>query len=480
MSAIGYSYRTQLEPYVWACVLGAAIGASSFVSPLIPAGVILGAGAAALALSYPVVMCYALIAAVTFLSGMPRGGLIPMLIPNEPLLVVSAGMTFLIVMLRRDRVTISRYVSAALAIMVLGTALIPVIAYYARAFPLAIGDVLNLVAPIQYIVLMWLFARLPRSEEDRYKLVQFMLVCASIVALIGLMQAMRISFISNFIATVYDSHHVRDAAQYGRVTSVLGAWNALGNYLMLNLLIVFSLQGYEKLGRWGKLNLIATLAFSAACLLATGSFASLGGLAAGIVVIKFFDRRGLKLLVLLACGMIVGALLLQDLIIGRLEYQFGGTGDSLVPATFAYRIKIWVEVYLPVIGRNPLWGLTPNFSELGWPWAESQYLYLMVRSGVVSLVAHLLYVIILMGWAYRRIRFAVGLNRAMAIALFTLLAMLSIMGFTNEVFTSSGVIDYMWIMIGLFAVQPKQAPESAAETRLDVPLLPEPAAAQEI
>ena len=124
-------------------MLGAAIGASSFVSPLIPAGVILGAGAAALALSYPVVMCYALIAAVTFLSGMPRGGLIPMLIPNEPLLVVSAGMTFLIVMLRRDRVTISRYVSAALAIMVLGTALIPVIAYYARAFPLAIGDVLN-------------------------------------------------------------------------------------------------------------------------------------------------------------------------------------------------------------------------------------------------------------------------------------------------------------------------------------------------
>ena len=482
MTSTRYAFQTQVEPYLWACLFGVAIGATSFISPLIPAGAILGAGAAVLALSRPVVMCYALIAAVTFLSAMPRGGFVPMLIPNEPLLIGSAGLAFFIVLLRRERVRISRFVSSALGVMVLGTAVIPVLAYYARAFPLGIGEVLNLLAPIQYILLMWLFARLPRSEEDRYKLIQFMLLCASVVAIIGLLQAMGVSAITNLISVVYDSYHVRDAAEYGRVTSVLGAWNSLGNYLMLNLLIVFSLYGYEKRGKWGNLNLLATLAFSGACLLATGSFASLGGLAAGLVIIKFFDRRGIKLLFLLVIGMMVGAFLLQDLIIGRLDYQFGGSGDSLLPSPLAYRIKVWAEVYFPIIGRNPLWGLTPTFSDLGWPWAESQYLYLLVRSGLVSLVAHLLYVIFLMTWAYRRIRQSDGLNRAMAIALFALLAMLNIMGFTNEVFTSSGVIDYMWIMIGLFAVAPsKKESESANETRLDVPLLPRRAAtAQEI
>lgn len=482
MTATRYTFHTQVEPYLWACVFGIAIGASSFISPLIPAGVLIGGAAAVLALTHPVVMCYALIAAITFLSGMPRGGLVPMLIPNEPLLVISTALSFVIVLLRRDRTRISRYVFAALAVMVLGTSITPVIAYYARAFPLQISDVLNLLAPIQYIAVMWLFARLPRNDDDRYKLIQFMLVCATIVAIIGLLQAVKFGPVVTMITTFYPSWHVEDAESVGRVTSVLGAWNSLGNFLMLNLLIVFSMGGYGKLGKWGKVNMLSTLAFCGACLLATGSFASIGGLVAGIVVIKFFDRSGMKLLILLALGMVVAAFVLQDLIIGRLEYQFNNSDGSLIPSTLAYRIKVWLEIYLPIIGRNPLWGLTPTFMDLGWPFAESQYLFLLVRSGLVSLIAHFLYVITLMVWSYRRIRHANDLSRCMAIALFTLLAMLSIMGLTNEVFVSSGVIDYMWIMIGLFAVvPPKQETESAAEIRLDVPLLPQRAAtAQEI
>jgi hypothetical protein len=364
--------------------------------------------------------------------------------------------------------------------MVAGTAIVPLVAYLLRDFPLTMSDVFNLVAPIQYIAIVWLFAYLPTSEKQRHQLVQFMLLCASIVALVGLMQAANFGPALNVINAFYPSKHLEDAAQYGRVTSTLGAWNSLGNFLMVALIMVVALNGYKERTRLAKLNMLVCLALSGACLLASGSYASLIGLGMSIVIMSVFDRRNIKIIVLLLIGMAVGGFFLQSLINERLQYQFDDGGE-LLPATLVYRFKVWEQIYLPIIEKNPLWGVMPTFAgRVSWAWAESQYLYLLFRSGVVSLLAHLGYVAILIRWSYRHARHGVGLDRPLAMALLAILISLTIMGVTNEVFTSSGVIDYLWMLVGLNAYRRAKLaePPPLAKPARDVLLLSLPQSAK--
>lgn len=443
----------RVEPYLWAILIGAVLAGATLVSPLIGVGVVVGVLFAALALTQPVVLCYVLVASVVFLSGMPRGELVPLFIPNEPLLVLSAGVAFFVALARGKARGVPRHVMLALALMAFGTAIIPAVAYYLRDFPLTTADLFNLVAPIQYIVLVWLFASLPRDGNDRYQIVQFMLACGSLVALIGLMQAVGFSPVVALITTFYPNEHLASAAELGRVTSILGAWNSLGNFLMINLILVLAMQGYKQRTRLGSLNLMTNLALCGACLLASGSYASLIGLVLSLFIVKGFDRRGWKIIIVLLLGMGIAGFFLQNLILERLAYQYRSGG--IIPETLAYRFKVWQDIYFPLIEQNPIWGITPTFAgRFTWAWAESQYLYLLVRSGLVSLIGHLGYVITLMVWAFKTFKDRLThdeLTHQLAIALFAILAVLTIMGLTNEVFTSSGAVDYLWMIVGLIA-----------------------------
>lgn len=456
------------QDLLWAALVGVSVGILCILSPVIAFGAMVGFTFLVIALRKPIILCYTVIAATVFLSGMPRGQLIPLFIPNEPILLGMAGLCYFIVIARRRKVEYSRMFIIALAIFVLGTAIVPVIAYFARGFHLKTADIFSLIAPVQYMVLVWMFSQIPQNDTERARVLHWMLICASVVAFIGLLQAVGFGPVTNLLSRWYPSEHTADAASLGRVTSVLGAWNSLGNFLMITLIIIMSSYRY-KYGWLGYLNILIALALAGACLLASGSFASIFGLALGIAIIKgLFDRKDLKILVALGVFFALGALLLQGNIAERLAYQFSGSGSSgLVPQTLAYRFVVWEQVYFPIIGKYLAWGVSPTFGNaLTWSWAESQYLYLLFRSGLVSLIAHLTFVFMMLAWLFRRIRKGEGLPRMLAVMVFTILTALTIMGFTNEVFTNSGAIDYMWMLVGLTAgTVIKTAPQLAAERR---------------
>jgi hypothetical protein len=168
--------------------------------------------------------------------------------------------------------------------------------------------------------------------------------------------------------------------------------------------------------------------------------------------VKYFNRKGMKTLLYLALGVVVAAFALQSIILERLEYQFRSSRTSgVVPETLSYRFYVWGNIYVPIIAKNPWFGIEPTFENVTWGWAESQYFYLMFRSGVVSLAAHLIWVVICTGWLYSRLRRTTDVTRALATTCMVMFVLLSIMGLTNEVFTLSGVTDYLWIMLGLVA-----------------------------
>jgi hypothetical protein len=444
--------RLPLQNEMWAVLFGAALGALAFISPLIPVGLIVGAGFALLALRKPMILCYVLILAVTFASGIPRGQLVPLFVPNEPVLIGSAGLAFFFIMVRQGAPLIARPVLLAMIVYVLGTALVPLVAYRLRGYPLPINVIFSLIAPIQYIIVAVLFFYIPQHDRERMRLLQFMILCGSGVAIIGLLQAFGFGPIVTLLTSYYSSDQFLNAADVGRVTSVFGSWNTLGNYLMTVIIFIMALHGHVK-RRLYLANMLISLGLCGACLLASGSFASLGGMVAGIFLIKVFDRANLKILIAVMLAMAIGFIALQGLVSERLEYQFGGNNDSIIPQTLAYRFEVWTKIYLPIISRNLWWGWAPTFESVSWGWAESQYFFLLFRSGLVSLIAHLVYVGLLIGWAWSNIKTPDGLKRRMSIGLFVMLSLLSVMGFTNEVFTSSGTVEYLWLAIGMFAAE---------------------------
>jgi len=436
--------------YLWAVLVGLGIAGLCLISPLLGFGAIVGVGFFILALTKPVFMCYVIIPAIILTVGMPRGKLIPLLLPNEAVLALSAALALVVVLVRRrESQPIPLKVIVALAILLIGSSFLPILTYLWRRYPLGVRDLFSLISPAKFILLFWVFTALPETEQDRRRLVQWLLLWGSVMSIVGLLQAGNLGFVTNLLKQWYPTDHTEQAANLGRVTSLLGAWNALGTFLMVNVLLAIALMAIKH-RRLYQINMLIALGLGGACLLASGSFASAGGLVAGIVIAKFADRRGVRVLLYLLLGLFVAAVILSPILSTRLAYQFRNSNESGgVPETMSYRLEVWSKFYIPIISKNLLTGVEPTMVNVTWQWAESQYIYLLFRSGVISLLAHLAWVTILTSWLYQKIRSGGEFAKPLAVTLFALFIVLSVMGFTNEVFTLSGANEYLWIMLGL-------------------------------
>jgi hypothetical protein len=431
-----------------AITVGAALGLLSAINPMLGGVTVIGVVGLYLLLTRPMLLGYIVIAAIVLTSGMRRGALIPMLRPNEAALFALSGLMFFVVMLRRPKGIASQVLSVAALIWLFGTVIVPLVSYWFRGWRFSTSEITNLVGPIKFILVFWMFSYLPRSEKDRMNLLTFMIACAALYSIVGLLQVAKVSFVINFLGTYYPSQHFSDSIALGRVTSLFSAWNSTGTFLMIVIIIVIAIQPLP-MTRFQRLIQLGSLALCAACLLASGSFAGIGGLLAGIGIVKFFDRRGLKFLLYLGLGLAIAALILSPIILARLAYQFAGS-DGGTPQTFGTRLELWEKLFLPIIfANNPWFGIMPTLENVTWQWAESQYLYLLIRSGLVSLFAHLAWVGLSMFWLYRKWRQYTGLAQVLALVAFAVFFVMSIMSFTNEVFTMTGSVDYLWIMMAL-------------------------------
>jgi hypothetical protein len=283
-----------------------------------------------------------------------------------------------------------------------------------------------------------------------------MLICSALVALVGLLQAAGIGAVKNLLATWYASSHNEASlgARAGRITSLMGAWNALGILMMVTLVIGWSILP-TILNQTTRYVVWVCLGLCGICLLASGSFAGLGLTVAGIMMLEVLEKRFWKSIqrlfpIILAMGLFFVLLqpLLMPLIEARLAFQYREGG--ILPQTLVYRFWVWTDVFWPHIVAHPIWGAhlqPPDY--FAWTVPESQYVSLLFRFGVIGLIAHLLWVVIMLSWLYRRFTASQGLSRAIAASAFSVLVMMSLGGLTNSVFYFSGAADFMWILFGL-------------------------------
>lgn len=448
--------RAGLCPHLVAGAVGVCIGLLYLVSPLVGLGATIGVAFCVVALSRPMVLCYLMVAAVALTAGVERGRLVPMLRPNEVGLLLSAVLALVaLIMKRRREVQVPGYVVAALAVLVTGTVLIPGMSYLQRGTEPTAEAILGLLAPLQYVLVFWLFAAVPARESDRHRLIQVMLLCGTVVAAVGLVQAAGVTSVVGLLNEWYGSSHTARATEAARVTSLMAAWNALGVFCMVNILVAWAVLPWTR-KLLGRLNAIIAVCLSASCLLASGSFAGALGAIMGVAAIEILAERGLQAVPLLlaagaaAVGIAVLWPLLEPFLLRRLNYQFESGG--VVPRTLDFRFQVWREVFWPAIRENPIWGVDLTIPDtFAWHAFESEYILLLFRSGLVGLVGHLAWVAVTLGWLHRKLCRSAGLSKAVVTAAIALLVVLSVAGLTNAVFRFSGTADYLWMILALVA-----------------------------
>jgi hypothetical protein len=439
-----------------ACVAGLGLGALVLVAPPLALAVAAAFALGLVGLSRPDVLGAVVIAAAAMASGLERGRLLPLLRPNEAALMYAAGLGFVVIVARRAPVRGNlQLAGAAQAILVAGTMVVPAAAYLARGVALTVDDTLLLLSPLQYILLFWLFARLPMTSGQRRRLLALMLGCGALVAAVGLLQAARFGPVIDLLHRWYPSSHEVASLAAGRVTSLMTAWNALGIFLMINLLIASALiiSRPRALNAW---LVVPVFAVGVAGLLVSGSYAGLLGLLGGVLVLAALLRvrpaHVVALGLVLALVGLVSAAVFEPLLRGRFEAQFGHGG--VVPETLAFRLQVWRDVYLPVIRTNLVWGAHLTVPDtLAWRFAESQYLSLLFSLGLVGLFAFLGWLGLTLAWLAGRLSGARGFGRPITAAALVILAVMAVAGLTNAVFTYSGAADYLWIMLGLVAAE---------------------------
>ncbi len=349
--------RINLFPILAACFIGGFIGISLLVSPWLALTIAFGIIIIAASFVKPILLCYLLIAGISLTSGMQRGKLIPFLIPNEVILMLCAYISVLIVLARKyvHNVNLEPIIIGIIA-LVIGTMVIPGISYLLRGTTLLFKDYLVLLSSIQFILLFFIFTYLPRNNTDRRRIIEFMLLCGMIVAVVGLLQGAKIGFITTLLDNWYSSAHEIKAASYGRITSLMSAWNVLGMFMMINLFITWAFA-ISKPTYLNNVLIIAALVLCTGCIVASGSYAGLIGLLLGIVLITIL-LRGINIkatflffvLIIIVLGVVI---LFKPLIQERLNSQFGYGG--LLPHTLVYRFDVWRGIFLPALKQNLLW-----------------------------------------------------------------------------------------------------------------------------
>ena len=418
---------------------------------VVSAALLLGFAVASLSKAHAATqsMLYLVVITVVFTSAMTRGTFLPLLTPNELTLFLVLLPAFCFSALNRPQHPFPGLPLVAVTALIAGTVIAPVLSYPLRNVSLTPSYAVSYLAPLQYVGLLWLFSVLPRTREHRGKIVQLLIFCASVVALVGVLQAFKVTPVLSFLEAWYPSEQLARATDLSRATSVFGAWNVLGMFTVANIFLVAAVYPYES-RRLYRANMQVAGVTLLLCLLATNLYSGFFALLLGAALLRLLDSRILSKRVLTtgAAAIGVGIALLLPGLIERYAFQTGE--GTLLFQTLQYRVNIWVTDFLPLIKENLWWGVSPSFESLPFAFPESQYIYLLIRSGLVGLLAHLTWIGILLVWlsrVYRRGR--PSFERSLAAVAITQLVTFSLVGMINPVFTYSGSIDMLWIVLGL-------------------------------
>jgi hypothetical protein len=306
-----------------------------------------------------------------------------------------------------------------------------------------------------------------KTKRDVRDFLFWLAVPAVGVAVLAILQMLRFPGVLDWILANVSVGGLEARVQAGRTdlrsTSTIGHWTALGGYLAVAIAsfcaVLIMDRSAKRRGRSVFIFICIAILFAGE--MTTLTFSTVGA-AAAVLLVTFLKLKGNPTLVILAgAAGIIGWQIFGSDIEGRLDQQSTVsryTDESLrwLPSTIAYRVRIWENETVPTWLTRPLtgWGQqTYDFSPdwpirpklLSWASPESQWLAVLVRGGLIELFAFIL-LLVAMFVVIKRSRAVLGSG---ASPIFVVLVSLVVTFLINSPFSTNGVPQILWSIIGV-------------------------------
>jgi hypothetical protein len=396
-------------------------------------------------------------AVVPITSGLARGIPVPGFRISELLTVLIAG-TILATVPRQQTRPWAMFDRAALAYAA-ATLLFGTVDLVANGAGASFDDVGTLLGPVQFLLIYRATLVVIRRDQDRLRCLYFLVGASALVAVIGILQQLNVGPFRSLAQNLTGLDVSGFSYQVlPRATGPFDHWQALGGYLFMVILIGVALLAERPALRVRAL-LLGVLALDVTALLLSGTIAPMVFTLIGAAAIAVWGNRDrgwrrLRPVFMVGLAALVAIVVCLPVISQRASLQYGNgpssPGGSVVPASISYRYDIWSEQYIPAVREHWLTGYGPEIPpEIHWQYTESLYLTLLLRGGIVLLLAF----IALMITAALRAKTAANARdpggRAAGRAL--LVAVLALVALHGEIpyFVNAGLPHVFWILVAV-------------------------------
>ena len=382
------------------CTAIAAVAAGALVSAhlLLAVAAIVGISLTVCVWRYPATAALLVVGVTPLVAGIDRGKLVPLLRPNEALVIVLAAILAARGLVRapsrirfKDRLNPLEW---SLVLMAVAASFVPLVWMVARGTP-PTGD------DITYALVLWKYLgvyALVRVSVRTDREVQWCLVtsvaAATVVGFLAILQCLNLFGVRELMMT-YWIQEGTDLATIDspRAGATMELPAAAADLLVFNLAIVAGM--WERVRRHRTL-LAAPVAIFIPGVFAAGEFSSVLALVVGGVAVAFALRR-LDLLRYAPLVLIGTGIVMWPVIEHRLAGFQGVTG---LPVSWTTRLSnlrtyFWPELFS---GPNVLLGVRPAArvpvatQDTGYVWIESGYTWLLWGGGIPLLAAFVQFV----------------------------------------------------------------------------------------
>lgn len=447
------------------------VGVAAGVAPELTLLGLLGSVVLVAVVVKPAVAAYLVVVLTPLTAGIDRGSVIPLLRPNEGIvLLVGAGLFLHWLVnartgsLRLPKLDRLDFVLVALALC---NSVVPIAAMLVRQQEITADDLQHAIVLWKYLLVYILIRYAIRRQSEVLRAVWLSIMVGALVCVIGVLQALGLFGIPDLLGALYAPYGVERTLDIGRGGSTLALPAAVADLAILNLALAVALilRGAPHRRLLGLLAIVCAFGVGAA-----GEFSSMIGLVVAVAALILVTGARRLLRYILPVGAI-GGFALWPVIETRLAGFQGASGipDSWLVRYYNLTTYFWPDLFANgnwVFGVQPAARVPAAHEEYGWVWIESGHTWLLWSGGVPLLLAYgfFIWITLRRSWAAARYWPTTNTYSLIGTAVFAVIAAdIALMVFDPHL-TYRGAADAMYILLAL--LRPMAAGNGPRSTEL--------------
>jgi hypothetical protein len=410
----------------------------------------------------PAVGCAIFAFSASLTTGLGRGTIVPLLRPNEAILLVLLAGLMLHYLPRRNRKPLTA-IDLAVSAFALGVVMIglSVLLISHSPYLTEIDTLRSVLSPVQFLLVYLVFSRTDLSSRGQRAVLNLTMLASIFVGLLAVAELLDLSGVRSFVLTYYPppvNYQTSWDPGY-RPMSTLGHYSAVGGFATLNFALALTLATIRQPG-FPRAWLSLVMAVNLVALVASLTWAPLIVLPFVAGVILWYGRRVPRQLGVTVVALAIAFAVSWPAVSDRVSTQGVLTSPGqgfVIPVSFAYRLQVWEAFFVPALADH-MWLGTGTVIPSEVPtrlinFVDNEYLAEGFRAGIagLALLFVMLTTIAVVGWKSRAS--PDPMHRSLGALALAVVVFFALIGFTSEYMFFGGVSQELAMLIGLLSAK---------------------------